>query len=326
MKSIGVFTSGGDAPGMNACIRAVVRTGVVRGLRVFGIRDGYQGLLAGAFEEMGLRSVRNILQRGGTFLGTSRCEEFLTAEGRRRAVERLKQSGIDGLVAIGGDGTFRGAVALHAEHSFPVVGVPGTIDNDVAGTDFSLGFDTAVNMALEAIDRIRDTADSLRRVFLVEVMGRTRGYLALYVGLGGGADAVLVPEVPSDITAMCRKIYDGLARGKRSSIVVIAEGDDAGGAFKVAQEIKGCVEGYADIDTRVCVLGHIQRGGTPTAADRLLGSILGDAAVDALISGHGCHMAGRVGGRTTLTPLEQVLDGDKELPAELLELMHRLSA
>jgi 6-phosphofructokinase 1 len=326
VKSIGVLTSGGDAPGMNACIRAVVRTGVGRGLRIFGIRDGYQGLLDGAFEEMGLRSVRNILQRGGTVLGTSRCEEFITAEGRHLAVELLKQKGVDGLVLIGGDGTFRGALALHAEHGFPVVGVPGTIDNDVAGTDFSLGFDTAVNTALEAIDRIRDTADSLRRVFLVEVMGRTRGYLALYVGLGGGADAVLVPEVPSDVPAMCQRICDGLARGKRSSIVVVAEGDDAGGAFRIADQVMQCIQSSIEIDTKVCVLGHIQRGGAPSAADRLLGSILGDAAVDALVSGLGCHMAGRVGGRTTLTPLEQVIDVDKELPEDLLELMHRLSA
>lgn len=326
MKSIGVFTSGGDAPGMNACIRAVVRSGVGRGLRVFGIRDGYQGLLAGAFEEMGLRSVRNILQRGGTVLGTSRCEEFKTAEGRRLAVELLRRRGIEGLVAIGGDGTFRGAAALHAEHGFPVIGVPGTIDNDVAGTDFTLGFDTAVNTALEAIDRIRDTADSLRRVFLVEVMGRTRGYLALYVGLVGGADAVLVPEVPSDIPALCRQICEGLDRGKRSSIVVIAEGDDAGGAFRIAEQVMQRVGSTTEIETRVCVLGHIQRGGTPSAADRLLGSILGDAAVDALISGYGCHMAGRVNGKTALTPLEQVMDDHKELPAELLDLMHRLSA
>ncbi|MEK7847530.1 MAG: ATP-dependent 6-phosphofructokinase, partial [Chloroflexota bacterium] len=209
MKAIGVLTSGGDAPGMNACIRAVVRTGAERGLWVFGIRDGYRGLVAGAFEPLGPRSVGNILHRGGTVLGTSRCEEFRTPEGRCKAAEFLRQRAIDGLVAIGGDGTFKGAMALHAEYGIPVVGVPGTIDNDVGGTDFTLGFDTAVNTALEAIDRIRDTADSLRRVFLVEVMGRTRGYIALYVGLGGGADAVLVPEVHEDIPAVCQRIAVG---------------------------------------------------------------------------------------------------------------------
>lgn len=310
---------------MNACIRAVVRTGAERGLWVFGIRDGYRGLVAGAFEPLGPRSVGNILHRGGTVLGTSRCEEFRTPEGRCKAAELLRQRAIDGLVAIGGDGTFKGAMALHAEYGIPVVGVPGTIDNDVGGTDFTLGFDTAVNTALEAIDRIRDTADSLRRVFLVEVMGRTRGYIALYVGLGGGADAVLVPEVHEDIPAVCQRIADGLARGKRSSIVVVAEGT-AGGAFQVAQQVAQCVESMAETDVRVCVLGHIQRGGAPSAADRLLGSILGDAAVAALLSGYTCHMVGRVRGETVLTPLERAISDSKELPEELLALIQRLSS
>jgi 6-phosphofructokinase 1 len=310
---------------MNACIRAVVRSAIGKGLRVFGIRDGYRGLLAGTFEEMGMRSVGNILQRGGTILGTSRCEEFKTEEGCRQAADLLRRREVDGLVVIGGDGTFKGALDMHERHGIHVVGVPGTIDNDVTGTDYTLGFDTAVNTALEAIDRLRDTADSLRRVFLVEVMGRRHGYLALYVGLVGGADAVLVPEVSDDIGAMCQAIWDGLARGKRSSIVVVAEGATAGGVFKIAEQVTGSADDIEDIDTRVCVLGHIQRGGRPSAADRLLGSILGDAAVDAILSGVSCHMVGRIKGQTVMTPLEQVVSEDRELPMDLLELMRRLS-
>ncbi|MDP2953671.1 MAG: 6-phosphofructokinase [Chloroflexota bacterium] len=325
MKTIGVLTSGGDAPGMNASIRAVVRVGVEKGLRVYGIRDGYQGLIAGTFQEMGPRSVGNILQRGGTVLGTSRSEEFRTPKGRREAAARLKRHAIDGLVAIGGDGTFRGALELHKEHGVPVVGLPGTIDNDLAGTDFTLGFDTAVNTALEAIDRIRDTADSMKRIFLVEVMGRTRGYIALYAGLAGGADAVLVPEVPDDIPALCSRLRSRLATGKRSSIVVVAEGAEAGGAFRIAEQVMECIRDTVEVETRVCVLGHVQRGGSPTATDRLLGSILGDAAVDALLSGYHCHMVGRVKGQTVITPLDQTLNDNKVLPSDLLDLMLRLS-
>ncbi|MDP6101247.1 MAG: 6-phosphofructokinase, partial [Dehalococcoidia bacterium] len=321
MDTIGLLTSGGDAPGMNACIRAVVRSAIGKGLRVFGIRDGYRGLLAGTFEEMGLRSVGNILQRGGTILGTSRCEEFKTEEGCRQAADLLRRRGVDGLVVIGGDGTFRGALDLHEQHGIPVVGVPGTIDNDVVGTDYTLGFDTAVNTALEAIDRLRDTADSLRRVFIVEVMGHGHGYLALYVGLVGGADAVLLPEVSDDVATTCRAIWEGLARGKRSSIVVVAEGAAAGGTFEIAEQLMGMADDMDNVDTRVCVLGHIQRGGRPSASDRLLGSILGNAAVDAILSGVSNQVVGRMKGKTVITPLRQVVSEDKGLPMDLLELM-----
>jgi 6-phosphofructokinase 1 len=321
VRRIGVFTSGGDAPGMNACIRAVVRAGQEHGMTVLGIRRGYVGMLAGEIEPLERRSVVNVIHHGGTILGTSRSEEFRTKEGRARARGVLAEHGIEGLVAIGGDGTFRGAHALMEEGGPPCVGVPGTIDNDVRGTDRSLGFDTAVNTALEAIDRIRDTAASHELLHFVEVMGRHCGWLALAAGVAGGAEAVLVPETPTDVAAIAARIEGELDRGKRFFIVVVAEGDETGGARAVANE----VERLAGRDSRVTTLGYIQRGGAPTAADRILGGRLGAAAVDALVEGHIGRMVGEVEGKIVLTPLEETWDGPHELSADLLALSSRLA-
>ncbi|WP_126214058.1 6-phosphofructokinase, partial [Thermus scotoductus] len=277
MKRIGVFTSGGDAPGMNAAIRAVVRQAYALGLEVIGIRRGYAGMILGEMVPLGVRDVANILQRGGTVLLTARSQEFLTEEGRAKAAEKLKAAGIEGLVAIGGDGTFRGAMRLLEEHKVPVVGVPGTIDNDLYGTDYTIGFDTAVNTALEAIDRIRDTAASHERVFFIEVMGRSSGFIALDVGLAGGAEVIAVPEEPVDPKTIAEGLMESLRRGKSSSIVVVAEGAYPGGAAGLL----AAIQEHVRVEARVTVLGHIQRGGSPTAKDRILASRLGAAAVEA---------------------------------------------
>ncbi|RTI08439.1 6-phosphofructokinase, partial [Thermus scotoductus] len=281
MKRIGVFTSGGDAPGMNAAIRAVVRQAYALGLEVIGIRRGYAGMILGEMVPLGVRDVANILQRGGTVLLTARSQEFLTEEGRAKAAEKLKAAGIEGLVAIGGDGTFRGAMRLLEEHKVPVVGVPGTIDNDLYGTDYTIGFDTAVNTALEAIDRIRDTAASHERVFFIEVMGRSSGFIALDVGLAGGAEVIAVPEEPVDPKTIAEGLMESLRRGKSSSIVVVAEGAYPGGAAGLL----AAIQEHVRVEARVTVLGHIQRGGSPTAKDRILASRLGAAAVEALAGG-----------------------------------------
>ncbi|WP_253705233.1 6-phosphofructokinase, partial [Thermus scotoductus] len=273
MKRIGVFTSGGDAPGMNAAIRAVVRQAYALGLEVIGIRRGYAGMILGEMVPLGVRDVANILQRGGTVLLTARSQEFLTEEGRAKAAEKLKAAGIEGLVAIGGDGTFRGAMRLLEEHKVPVVGVPGTIDNDLYGTDYTIGFDTAVNTALEAIDRIRDTAASHERVFFIEVMGRSSGFIALDVGLAGGAEVIAVPEEPVDPKTIAEGLMESLRRGKSSSIVVVAEGAYPGGAAGLL----AAIQEHVRVEARVTVLGHIQRGGSPTAKDRILASRLGAA-------------------------------------------------
>ena len=321
MKRIAVLTSGGDAPGMNAALRSVVRCGSASGLDVIGIRRGYAGLLEREFVQLGPRSVANVLHRGGTLLGTARCEEMKTPEGLRRGADSLKEASLDGLVVIGGDGTFRGAQALAELTDVHVVGIPGTIDNDVYGTDFTVGFDTAVNTALDAIDRIRDTAEAHQRVFFVEVMGRTRGFIALEVGLAGGAEEILVPEVRTDLDALCASIRSQLAAGKRASIVVVAEGDDAGRAFEVAQRVGKRLE----MDYRVCVLGHIQRGGAPTARDRLLASKLGWGAVRALVESRTGVMVGELGGKLAETPFEVAWSRQKELDMEMLQLMRTLA-
>lgn len=297
MKTIGVLTSGGDAPGMNACLRALVRKGIFEGLSVMGIERGFHGLIDGEAYPMLMGSVSNIIQRGGTILRTARCEEFFKKSGRAKAARFLRNSSIDGLVVIGGGGSFRGAHELYQEHRIPVIGIPGTIDNDVYGTDYSIGYDTAVNIALEAIDRIRDTAASHERLFFVEVMGRDTGFIALEVGVGGGAETILLPETRTDLKKMCDRISRGIARGKTSSIIVVAEGDDAGNAFEIARKVKGLI----GMDFRVCVLGHVQRGGSPTSRDRVLGSRLGAAAVDALIAGETDKMVGEVKGKIVLT-------------------------
>ncbi|MBX5464191.1 MAG: 6-phosphofructokinase [Clostridia bacterium] len=313
MRRIAVLTSGGDAPGMNAAIRAVVRKGIYEGLEVFGIEHGYAGLIRGEFQAMDRRSVADIIHRGGTVLFTARSEAFKSPEGQAEAVAQLRRHQIDGLVVIGGDGSFRGAAALE-EHGVWTVGVPGTIDNDLAGTDTTIGFDTAVNTAIQAIDRIRDTATAHERTFVVEVMGRNSGFIALMAGLADGAESILVPEEPTDLETVCERVQSAYRSGKRHSIIVVAEGAARG--FEVAQRIQE----RTGLDTRVTVLGHIQRGGAPTAMDRLIASQLGAAAVDALLQGrHGC-MAGLVHGRVRLTPYEQVLAASKDVDRETYRL------
>ncbi|WP_019550777.1 6-phosphofructokinase [Thermus scotoductus] len=321
MKRIGVFTSGGDAPGMNAAIRAVVRQAYALGLEVIGIRRGYAGMILGEMVPLGVRDVANILQRGGTVLLTARSQEFLTEEGRAKAAEKLKAAGIEGLVAIGGDGTFRGAMRLSEEHRIPVVGVPGTIDNDLYGTDYTIGFDTAVNTALEAIDRIRDTAASHERVFFIEVMGRSSGFIALDVGLAGGAEVIAVPEEPLDPKTIAEGLMESLRRGKSSSIVVVAEGAYPGGAAGLL----AAIQEHVRVEARVTVLGHIQRGGSPTAKDRILASRLGAAAVEALAGGTSGVMVGEVEGEVELTPLKEAVERKKDINRSLLALSRILA-
>ncbi len=323
LQRIGVLTSGGDAPGMNACIRAIVRGSVKHKIEVVGIRRGYAGLLESEFIKLTCpRSVANIIHRGGTFLETARCDEMKTAEGVKKAVQILQRQGIEGLIAIGGDGTFRGAVALAQAGDISVIGIPGTIDNDVYGTDYTIGFDTAINTALDAIDKIRDTAGSLQRPFFIEVMGRNRGFIALAVGIAGGAENILIPETETKIEQLCLDIKRSFRRGKKSSIVIVAEGDDAGGVFQVAQQVWERLR----LEYRICVLGHIQRGGSPTARDRILASKLGAAAIDALADGKSGYMVGELRGEIVLTPLRETWEKSKELDNNLLQLVKILAA
>jgi 6-phosphofructokinase 1 len=284
IKKIGVLTSGGDSSGMNAAIRSVVRSGIHSGLEVYGIFYGFRGLLTGKFKKMSCRSVSNIVNRGGTFLKTARSKEFMTAEGREKAAGILKEKGIDALVVIGGDGSMKGAHLLFHEHQIQVIGIPGTIDNDLNGTDFSIGTDTAVNVAMEAIDKIRDTAISLERIFVVEVMGRSLGYIALQVGLAAGVEEVVIPEFKYDLKSMVNDIRQGHKKGKISWIIVVAEGADS--AANIAKQITD-LTGY---DTRITVLGYLQRGGSPTAMDRILAASFGKAAIDALVNGESDKM------------------------------------
>jgi len=321
MKKIGVLTSGGDAPGMNACIRAVVRYGASRRLEVIGIRRGYRGILERDFVKLGRRSVANIIHRGGTILETARCEEMKTEEGIKKAVEVLQREAIEGLITIGGDGTFRGAAALAEAGTTKVIGVPATIDNDVYGTDYAIGFDTAINTALDAIDKIRDTAGSMPRPFFIEVMGRHRGFIALDVGIAGGAEDILIPEVETKIEDLCLDIQRSFKKGKKSSIVIVAEGDEAGGALSIAQQVWERLK----LEYRICVLGHVQRGGSPTARDRVLASKLGPAAVDALVKGMSSYMVGEVKGEIALTPLRETWEKRKQLDANLLRLVKVLA-
>jgi 6-phosphofructokinase 1 len=307
---------------MNACIRAVVRCAAVHKLRVLGIQRGYRGLLEGDFVELTPRSVGNIIQQGGTFLGTGRCEEMKTEKGISRAARVLHDEGMEGLITIGGDGTFRGAVALAEVSDVKLIGIPGTIDNDVYGTDYAVGFDTAINTALEAIDKIRDTAGSLQYSFFVEVMGRDRGFIALDVGVAGGAEDILIPEQKTKIEELCLTIKQNFQKGKKSSIVVVAEGDEAGGVFEVAQQVWERLK----LDYRVCVLGHVQRGGSPTARDRVLASKLGAAAIDALVNGKSGVMVGELKGEIVLTPLGQTYTRRKEMDTDLLRLIKILAA
>jgi len=316
MQTIGVLTSGGDAPGMNACLRGVVRTAVHAGARVVGIRRAYQGMIEGDFEELDARSVSGILNRGGTIIKAGRSEEFMKPEGRQKAAEQLRRAGVEGLVCVGGDGSFRGAIALESEWDVPIVGVPGTIDNDLYGTDYTIGYATAIQTAMEAIDKIRDTAASHDCLFIVEVMGRRAGFIAEAVGFACGAEAILTPEYPTSIESLRDMLQYAGKRGKKSCIIVAAEGDDAGNAFEVQRKLNLGPEYHV----RVTILGHIQRGGSPTAFDRILAGRLGFAAVNALLEGRRGVMAGIIADQLAFTPLEDTVSRRKESPAKLLEI------
>jgi 6-phosphofructokinase 1 len=303
ISRIGVLTSGGDSPGMNAAVRAVVRTGIYNGLEVFGIRRGYQGLIEDDIFSMDSRSVANIIQRGGTILKSARSQEFRTPEGRTKAAEVLKKHGIEGLVVIGGDGSFKGALALSSEWGIPVVGLAGTIDKDIEGTDFTIGFDTAVNTAVDAIDKIRDTADAHDRLFVVEVMGRDAGYIALHSGIATGAETILIPERKTDIDKVVDFLAEKERRKKLVNIIVVAEGDGFGGAEEVARVVR---KRLPHLDTRVTILGHIQRGGSPSCQDRLLASRMGFHAVECLLEGRNNVFVGIQNNRMNYVPLESI--------------------
>jgi 6-phosphofructokinase 1 len=315
---IGVLTSGGDAPGMNAAVRAVVRRALYQGVEVVGIQRGYCGLLKKEFTPLNLRSVGDIIQRGGTMLRTARCEEFKTEQGLLTGVHNLQEQVIEGLVVIGGDGSFRGALAL-ARHGVAVIGVPGTIDNDLEGTDYSIGFDTALNNVVDAIDKIRDTATSHERTFIIEVMGRDSGQIALNAGLAGGAESILIPEVPYDIDEIIFRLDRGVSRGKLHSVIVVAEG--AGSGLEIGDQIRE----RTGHDTKVTILGHLQRGGAPTALDRLLASRMGARAVDLLLKGETGKMVGVRGRELVAVELEEVLQQKRELDLDLYELAGILS-
>ena len=326
---IGVFCSGGDAPGMNACVRATVRAGIAHGHQIVGIRRGYQGLLEEDFyvtrdgrTEMTLRTVSDWTRHGGTFLRSSRSEMFRTSAGQQQAAEILRRHGIDGLIPIGGDGTFHGAVALAQSWDGQIVGCPGTIDNDLQGTDFTIGFSTAVSTAVAAVDKIRDTAESHERMFLVEVMGRHSGYIAVHTAIGAGAEMVCIPETETDITQIVDNLQALQQRGKSSVMMVVAEGDEGGGAATLQERLKdaGC-----PFSTRVVILGHLQRGGTPTPEDRLLASQLGHWAIQAMVAGSTGVMVGRVGGELCEKPFPETFASHRPIPADLLELVATLS-
>jgi 6-phosphofructokinase 1 len=319
-KRMAVLTSGGDAPGMNAAIRAVVRTALHNGYEVLGIRDGYNGLVQNNVEQMNRGSVANIIQRGGTILGTARSDEFQTERGMNQAKALLTEQNVDALIVIGGDGTMRGAHEFASKFDVKILGLPGTIDNDLYGTDFTIGFDTAVNNALEAVDRIRDTAASLERLFFIEVMGRYSGFIGLAVALAGGAEEVIIPETPTDIDALADKINHNIKLGKKSNIVIVSEGDEAGNAFTIAEKVKNCI----NEDYRVAVLGYIQRGGTPTANDRLLASKLGFSAVEAALQGRFGFMLGEVDKKVVYTPFEDTYTKKKKLDPEFRRMIEIL--
>lgn len=322
MKKIAVFTSGGDAPGMNACIRAVVRTAIAKGVEVMGIVRGYQGMIDGDFVALNSDSVSNIIQKGGTILKSARSEEFRTKEGRAKAYQNLKAHDIEGVVVIGGDGSFRGATVFMNEYDIPFVGAPGTIDNDLYGTDFTIGYDTAINTAMDAIDKIKDTASAHDRLFFVEVMGRDAGFIALRSGIGTGAEAILVPESKTNIDALIEVLRTNYNNKKSSNIIVVSEGDDAGGAFDIARKVKEKFSGY---ETKVTILGHIQRGGRPTCMERVLATRLGFAATNALLEGQAGVMAGQIHQDVVFTPFEKATKYHQEMNPNLLELAEALS-
>lgn len=321
-QKIAVFTSGGDAPGMNACIRAVVRACIYYGKEVCGIMRGYQGMIEGDIREMNERSVSYIIHRGGTILKSARSDDFRTAEGRKKAYENLKANGIDALVAIGGDGTFAGASVFFEEYGLPVIGIPGTIDNDLYGTDYTIGFDTAANTAMEAIDKIRDTASSHSRLFFVEVMGRDAGGIAVRSGVSVGAVATIIPERKMTLEELHDKLQAGKKTGKSSSLIIVAEGGGHGSAIDLA---KTFTENYPGYDTRVTILGHLQRGGSPSSFDRMLASRLGVAAVEALIQGRKGLMAGMINNQVKFTRLSLAINNHSEIDEEIIRISEILS-
>ena len=322
VTKIGVLTSGGDSPGMNACVRAVVRTGIHHGLEVFGVMRGYSGMVEDDIIPMESRSVANIIQRGGTILKTSRCKDFYEPEGRKIAYENLKKRGIDGLVIIGGDGSFRGAQIFSNEFDIPCIGLPGTIDKDIAGTDFTIGFDTAVNTAVEAIDKIRDTAEAHDRLFIIEVMGRDAGYIALHSGIATGAENILIPERKTEIDKIILQLTEKERRRKLVNLIVVAEGDDFGGGNEVAKIIR---ERMPLLEIRVCILGHIQRGGSPSCMDRLIASRMGYHAVESLMEGRHNVFVGIVNNKINYIPLDEAIKKKQRISEEWMNIVKILA-
>ncbi len=322
IKRIAVFTSGGDAPGMNAAVRAVVRNASFHDMHVYGIRRGYEGMIDGDLERLERRDVGNILHRGGTVLKTARSQRFMTPEGRRSAYETLLAHDIEACIAIGGNGTFTGASVFTEEYDIPFIGVPGTIDNDLYGTDLTIGFDTAVNTAIEAVDKIRDTADSHNRLFFVEVMGRHAGFIALNTAIGSGAASALIPETDTTIEELVEFLKMGARRKKLFSVVIVAEGNKNGNASEIAAQVKEKFDFY---DTKVTIIGHLQRGGSPTALDRVLSSRLGFHAVEGLVKGHKNVMTGLVNGKIKYTPFSEAITKSKNLDNDLVRMAEILA-
>ncbi len=322
IKRIGVLTSGGDSPGMNAAIRAVVRTGIYHGLEVYGIMRGYSGMVDNEIQKLESRSVANIIQRGGTILKTSRCKEFFEPGGRKKAFDNLQKHGIEGLVIIGGDGSFRGAQIFSSEYDIPCIGLPGTIDKDIAGTDFTIGFDTAVNTAVEAIDKIRDTADAHDRLFIIEVMGRDAGYIALHSGISTGAEHILIPEKKTSVIDLIASLQEKEKRKKLVNMIVVAEGEDFGGADELAKHIR---KEMPNQDLRVCILGHIQRGGSPSCFDRVIASRMGYHAVECLIENTHNVFIGIVNNKMNYMPLNEAVKKKQRISEEWMKIVKILA-
>ena len=322
IKCIGILTSGGDAPGMNAAIRAVTRSAIYNGLQVKGIYRGYKGLITGEIKEFKTENVSNIIQLGGTILKTARCQEFRTPEGRQIAYETMKREGIDALVVIGGDGSLTGARLLAQEFDVPCIGLPGTIDNDLYGTDTTIGYDTALNTILDAVDKIRDTATSHERLFFVEVMGRDAGFLALNGAIAAGAEAAIIPEFNTEVDQLEEFINNGFRKSKSSSIVLVAESEITGGAMHYAERVKN---EYPQYDVRVTILGHLQRGGRPTAHDRIIASRMGVASIQALMKGQRNVMIGIENDQIVYVPFAKAIKNDKPIDRELVSVLNELS-
>lgn len=322
IKCIGILTSGGDAPGMNAAIRAVTRTAIYNGFEVKGIMRGYKGLMTNEIVDFRSKSVSNIIQQGGTILKTARCKEFQTPEGRRQAYDYMRAAGIDALVVIGGDGSLTGASIFAQEYDVPIVGLPGTIDNDLGGTDSTIGYDTALNTIVDAVDKLRDTATSHERLFFVEVMGHTAGFLALNSAIASGAEAAIIPEIETEVDQLAELINHGFRKSKNSAIVLVAENPATGGAMGLARRVK---EEFPEFDARVTILGHIQRGGSPTAIDRILASRMGEAAIEALMEGQRNVMIGIKNGQMVYVPFPKAVRHDKTIDRVSLDLVKILS-